>query len=245
MKIALCMSGHARTYAQTFETWRDNLLAHHDVDVFFHVWDTLGPRTYGRGAPGHSGIEQSELLNLDHLINIWHPTLAIMDKYVYFHQHFDTKSAKWYRTREALGLRDIDRPLGNMSMYYKWRECNNLRLRHAEQHNITYDMVIRSRPDIALREQLPAECFHNNSVTYIPIAGSWAENEISDYITLGTSEQLNHWCSIYDQLDEKYTSALESNDFTKALYPHKLFYHHFVDHNQPFKQVPINCEIIR
>lgn len=245
MKIALCMSGHARTHMETYEFWRDNLMLHHDVDVFFHLWDTLGPRQMGGGLDGLSGVLPSDPLNRHDVERLWQPKQLWVDSYAYFHERFRVQADRWYKTRFALGLRDIDRPLANFSMYYKWWACNDMKNRHAEQHNIQYDMVIRTRPDIALLAPLPETCFVDQSKTYVPIEGSYAHDEISDYIVIGTNEQINHWCNIYDQIDLKYDKALADGDFTKALYPHKLFYYHFVEHNQPFESIDINCKIFR
>jgi hypothetical protein len=245
MKIALCMSGHARTYVRTFEFWRDNLLLHHDVDVFFHLWDTVGPREMGGGLDGKSGVERSSLIDVEHITSLWQPKKIAVEQYMYFHSVFESRSRKWYHTRNGLGLRTIDRPLANMSMYYKWRACNDMKNQYMIANNVSYDMVIRSRPDIALRSPLPEECFTDQSYTYTPRNGSWGYDEISDYMVIGTNKQLDHWCKIYDQIDEKYENALHDGDFTKALYPHKLFYYHFVEHDQPFKQLDIHCDIIR
>lgn len=245
MKVALCMSGHARTHYKTYGFWRDHLLAHHDVDVFFHLWDTIGPREMGGGLDGQAGVEVSPLADIQHIKNLWQPKRIAVDHYVYFHSRFNAQADRWYKTRWALGLRDIDRPLANFSMYYKWRACNDMKNQYAKEHDIKYDVVIRSRPDIALFDTIPDECFTDPSQTYVPIKGSWSPNEISDYMTIGTPEQLDHWCKIYEQVDEKYERSVAEGDFTKALYPHKLFYYHFTEHNQPFKQIDINCEIIR
>lgn len=244
MKIALCMSGHARTHFKTYGHWRDNLLAHHDVDVFFHLWDTIGPRDM-HTKTGHSGVEPSLPVDVERINQLWQPKQIVIDSYMYFHSRFEAQADRWYKMRAALGLRDIDRPLANISMYYKWRACNDMKNWYAAQHDLNYDMVIRSRPDIALFDKIPHECFTDQSSTYIPVAGSWAPDEISDYITMGTTEQINHWCKVYEQIDEKYEKAVADGDFTKALYPHKLFYYHFTEHNQPFKALDIKCEIIR
>ena len=38
MKIALCLSGQARSFEQGYEYYKKNLLDHYDVDVFIHTW---------------------------------------------------------------------------------------------------------------------------------------------------------------------------------------------------------------
>jgi hypothetical protein len=39
MKIALCLSGQARSWKQGYEYYKRNLLDRYDVDVFIHTWD--------------------------------------------------------------------------------------------------------------------------------------------------------------------------------------------------------------
>ena len=41
MKIALCLSGQARSYEKGYEYHKKNLLDHYDVDVFYHTWRPL------------------------------------------------------------------------------------------------------------------------------------------------------------------------------------------------------------
>lgn len=38
MKIALCLSGQARSFRQGYEYYKHNLLNHCDVDVYIHTW---------------------------------------------------------------------------------------------------------------------------------------------------------------------------------------------------------------
>jgi hypothetical protein len=42
MKIALCFSGQARAVKSGYEYYKQNLLDHYDVDVFFHTWNFSG-----------------------------------------------------------------------------------------------------------------------------------------------------------------------------------------------------------
>lgn len=38
MKIALCLSGQARSYKEGYKYYLENLLKHHKVDVYIHTW---------------------------------------------------------------------------------------------------------------------------------------------------------------------------------------------------------------
>ena len=43
MKIALCLSGEARSFKQGYEYHKKNLLDHYDVDVYIHAWTLPEP----------------------------------------------------------------------------------------------------------------------------------------------------------------------------------------------------------
>lgn len=243
MKIALCFSGHARTHQQTFFGWEKYLLSQYDVDVFFHLWDTTGLKdfnaiTTSSGVISGDGVTKNQF-------NRWNPKDIAIDNLEPIEPYFRAITDKWYTERARLGLRDIDRPMANAAMYYKWLACNQMKNRSEVENGSRYDIVIRTRPDIELMGPLPIEIFTDTSSVYIPTSGSWAPDEISDYMTIGTPEQLDVWCSIFSELESKYHRALVEGDFTRCLYPHKLFYYHFLYHALPYRELNIACEICR
>jgi len=42
MKIAICLSGHLRTFDKTFRSIKEKLLDVYDCDVFISTWNNLG-----------------------------------------------------------------------------------------------------------------------------------------------------------------------------------------------------------
>ncbi len=43
MKLALCLSGHLRTFDQVFQNLKENVLDRYNPDVFLHTWtDSFG-----------------------------------------------------------------------------------------------------------------------------------------------------------------------------------------------------------
>jgi len=246
MKLALCMSGHARTYDKTYQHWYDNLLSKFDVDVYFSIWDTIGPRDMASdGRDFQSGVIDSCLVDQEHIRRIWHPKKLDIEFYKNLHDTFLSRANKWYDVRDQHALRTIDRPLANFSMYYKWNRCFNMMETTMIDEGIHYDVVIRSRPDISLLGQMPIQTFIDPSYVYVPMAGSWGGDEISDYLTIGTVDQMRQYCDLYNQLDDVFNWAVEDGDFTKALYPHRLFHFHILRSGMKYQQINIPCEIIR
>ncbi len=246
MRIALLMSGHARTYDRTHWGWYDYLMSEFDTDVYMSLWDTTGPRHMAPdGRDFQSGVEESALLNYSDICEIWQPTAIEVHPYALRHQTFLDRAMQWYEVRDRLGLRTIDRPLANFSMYYQWNNCFTLMEETSKRIGVEYDMVIRSRPDILLSGPIPPEAFLDPKYVYVPTAGGWGGDEISDYMTIGTVDQIRKYCDLYNQLDDIFEWAVQDGDFTKALYPHRLFHFHIINSGMQYKQIDIPCEIVR
>ena len=241
MKLALMMSGHPRLYDDTFSSWNTNLFTHHDVDIFFHMWETRG---YKDASMIHAGgIVQDTLVDINHLRKIWNPTKLVMETYNDYHEQFVEYTNQWFALRDKFGLLEAHRPISNTSMYYKWWACNQLRLEYEIQTSTKYDCVILSRPDIYLEDELPSEIFENQPKLYFGCAG-WSSSVqadfLSDFIVAGNSECMSYWCSIYPNLDQKLMESLKLEDFDMVLNPHKLFHHHAMTAPMPFDELFIN-----
>lgn len=243
MKIALCMSGHIRTFDKTYQSWYDNLISQYNTDLYLHLWDSVGPKDMSQhNLDFKSGVDQSNMFNVENFVKTYGTSVnysLFVESYDVHYQKFSDRAVSWYEQRDKQGLRTIDRPLANFSMYYKWYKCNEL-IEYKD-----YDLVIRTRPDIALNSRLPIECFVDSSQMYIPVAGSWGGDEISDYMTIGTQEQITKFCDLYNNLDEMYECAVANGDFTKVLYPHRMFHFWMERQNLNYKACDINCEIVR
>lgn len=245
MKLCLCMSGHARSILQTHEGWNNHLLSKFDVDVFMHLWDTVGPRNKEiSNTDNQSGVlDDSPKIDVNEIIRIWNPLHIVVEPYQPRHTTFEERVKPWYIKRNELNERLIDRPLSNFAMYYKWWACNQLKCSEEKLWSKKYDLVIRTRPDMNLTGPIPLDVI-NSDFAYIPKSGGWHSDEISDFMTIGTSAQIDLYCEIYNQLDQKFNDAVAEGDFSKALYPHRLFYWHFKNNGIPFKEIDIPCLIL-
>ncbi len=243
-KIALMMSGHPRIYDEVFASWETNLLAHHEVDVFFHVWETRGSKNNSV-----AGIDQSALVRINRIIEIWNPTKIVMETYGDYHDQFTEQAKRWIDLRDKFGLLEAHRPVSNISMYYKWWACNQLRLNYQTETSTEYDCVILSRPDIYLKSGLPPKLFENQPKlcfgtagwSHVSMVGHERNGYLSDFVVAGDSECMTYWCDIYPKLDQKITESLELGDFDLVLNPHKLFYRHASTAPMPFQQLFIDA----
>lgn len=125
MRIALCLSGQARSYKKAHEYVNKNLLRHFEVDVFVHTWRPVYSRAHF-----YTNLQETySPINLVMDENL--PPETNSDLFVPNHSHpanFCT------------------------SMFYSIYKSNDLRVKHELLNNIKYDFVIRSRFDLALNK---------------------------------------------------------------------------------------------
>lgn len=260
MKIALCLSGHARTHETVHKFWQKNLFAPehgHDVDVFIHTWDTIGPRWFGDGrseamnplprADFHSGIVESPPFDINSMRDLWNPISMVVEDYEQYHDSFANDVIPVLEERNR---RDIPagfehhHPLSVRSMLYKRAKCNELKTQYEVLTGIEYDLVIQARPDVALTEPLSQVVmntkdrifFHNSrSVTREP--------EICDFGAIGTSLRVNFYCDLYYVLDNELRNVGE--DFFQFLNPHKMYVRYFLRNHMNYEERDLGLCIVR
>jgi hypothetical protein len=88
MKIALCLSGQARSFRQGHEYFNRNLFAHYDVDVYIHTWqfddvqqliDLYHPVAHKIDAP--LNVDCSKYTNVEGIKTHLHPQIATYSMY--------------------------------------------------------------------------------------------------------------------------------------------------------------------
>lgn len=260
MRIALCLSGHSRTHETVYKFWLKNLMARehgHDVDVFMHLWDTVGPRWFGEGHSEsmsplprpdfHSGIIKSDPTDLNSVKKLWLPVSMVVENYDEYHNSFICEVKPVLDERDRRGIPagfEHHHPLSVRSMLYKRMKCNDLKTEHEIRTGLDYDVVIQARPDVALTVPLSPEIlnttdrimFHNSrSVTKDP--------EICDFGAVGTSNRVNFYCDLYHELDNEL--KLVGDDFFQFLNPHKMYVKYFEHNHMAYEERDLGLCIVR
>jgi len=127
MKIAICVSGQARNFKQSYESLKTHLLDKYDCDVYFHTWKSINFESTNFGF----GNTRYSLTDNDYkdLIQLYKPKNYIIEKPIVF----DASEYKCPIWRQ---------PLNNtLSMFYSIYKSTQL----IEE---TYDYIIRTRFDL-------------------------------------------------------------------------------------------------
>lgn len=218
MKIAICLSGHMRTYKLCYQSLKDEFI-NHEVDYYIHTWDNIG-----FGAV-NSPIDTDHKIDLLDVKNIYKPKKFVVEKYPY-----EVDISKYLNPN----ILQVDH---EKIRIYSMIKKINLCLKLVEQIN-KYDLVVRIRPDIIFRKiNLSDIVLDKINIQYQHWGDFWNEKfpyMINDYFAIGTPDLMIHYSNLFDYIEE-YTKTL-------PFHPEVLFGYHNKDKTH---FMDVKLEIVR
>jgi len=193
MKIALCLSGQARSVEQTYwSSIKPNILDLGNVDVFIHTWalDKSQIGKYFLAAGVHHVGEPLEADLIEKTLEVYNPTKSLVEP----QQDFLTIP---HEPRHMPGFRSEL----VYSMFYSIYQSNLLKVQHEQEMGIVYDWVIRSRFDISTPSGPLLLSTLDNSNLYIPTGGFDTVNGYLDSLAYSNSNNMNKYSDIFNHLD--------------------------------------------
>lgn len=191
--VALLFGGHLRTFQ--YQNILNRFLkplreAGYTPHLFFSLWDTEGHRNhqfYGE-------------LYLDFIRSLPETKTILLQPFdrKYFVDKYN--SDDWKRRKH---LSD-DKTCGDsVSMWYRLWHCWKEMAVYMKLYNISYDLVVRIRPDVLFDDvfdkSIFEECIRDKCI-YIPRwHGKWFEvsHTITDYFAIGDYESMKNYFSVY------------------------------------------------
>jgi hypothetical protein len=181
-KIALLLSGQARSWQKGYEYHKKNLLDHYDVDVYFHTW--LDDNNTHEEIAKLYNAKEYRLTDLNNLDKI----LENVDK-----TYPNTPSPQFPPRNTWLMF---------SSLYESYRALASVR------EFYDYDVVIRSRFDYALNVQLPYEDVIVGKV-YVPSDRMTPNHDFcADMFAFGTSKVMANYCTTIVSLPDFYNKGV-------------------------------------
>jgi hypothetical protein len=186
MKVALCISGHTRTFEDCFPNIKKYILDKYNPDVFISTWTDKG--YWSRGS---KGFNDSEKADINKVIVLYNPVTIDVEDYSKFEENFKLLS-KFFENKL---YQEWVRPINIISMWYKIWKCNKIKENYMDENFVYYDLVIRIRFDILFDKELP---FINNKILVYHNVGD--SDLIGDSFFMGNNKQMNKMCALYENL---------------------------------------------
>jgi SAM-dependent methyltransferase len=172
MRVAICLSGHLRTFKETFESLRANILSRLNCDIFVHSWNDAG----------------TNLQAIRKLYELYRPVKCVMENKIVFNNKTHPLSFK------------TDHDKNIISMFYKIKACNDLKSQYEKENNFKYDIVFRCRFDALYNHTFEDNELKNLDGVYFPRTGHFGG--INDQFAFGNSNNMDVYSSVYDKLEE-------------------------------------------
>lgn len=175
MKIAILLSGQFRNCIQCMDNMHRYLIDKYDADVFINSYYDSQPEE-----------------NTEEVIERFKPVkynVSRMPEELLNVSETHHKYPKYSETEGSVG-RNI------FVSWYSVKNVNLLRKEYEKETGITYDVIIKTRFDLNLLEDVPIV---ENYDLNIPI-GYDHRDGCNDLLSFGNSDNMDKYCSLYDYL---------------------------------------------
>lgn len=216
MRFAICISGLARTYLRTYDSFMRNVVGplkeRGEVDIFISIWDTtdlsaLSPRA-----------AQENKVDVNEIIQLYKPISIDIEHFPSLRDSFrlDRLSSGGYYTRSVVK----DGILTAAPAQYKVLRANDLKCVHEQMGGFTYDLVVRTRFDVEITELKVDEmdltkvnCLYDH------------DGLVGDYFYIANSGVMDRLAKLY--INYPHLLIIEGNDMG----PERTLKHHMVREN--------------
>ncbi|MFI5405224.1 MAG: hypothetical protein ACHQ1D_01790 [Nitrososphaerales archaeon] len=231
MRVALCISGQARTWKRCYQTWLDSVSHLGEVDIFYHLWnyDTLPSQA--------SSITLAELPdiplsreNLQELYVTLKPKkYLVQPKRFYPKPKVEHQIAWWTRNQ-----------------FYSMKRAAFLKRSYEIENNFEYDIVCRLRTDLILNYKVPNEKLDpNTAYTCVNhFDTEYNTYRIGDIYFYADSFTYDQMANFYDCFD--YVDALDVVPTATIDYPPEVAFYYYLKSLGIFNhQIYVDSKIAR
>lgn len=203
MRTALCISGLPRRVKQGFITMKKYVIEPYNPDIFLHLWTHDIHKREAKLLPISNGeilaeqIDQVKELYFEHKVR----QCVTVTPDPYF-------KLNWYKAAELEHetLRWVRH--NSVSMFHGIHECNKLKQSVEQEEGFKYDMVVRARTDLSIKDPTFKLKLVPNTIT-IPTHPELNPGFLGyqDMIAYGPSAAMDYYCDLYTKFRElqKYT----------------------------------------
>lgn len=239
MKIALCISGQMRTFEECYPKLKENIINVLKPDIFIHAWSNAGIST--KTNKENNKRFTDKIVTYDILNKLYKPKKCIIEK---FKPHY-TDELKNIKVPEILKIKEPRHYKGTLPMFYKIYECNNLKKKWEQKNNFLYDIVIRFRPDLIIKEKIPNKIFNHPHIIWFSDYKINTSSQVSDKFAISDSINMNYYSSVWKYLPKYWKNPLGNGQQKNHRVGERLLKYHLKRQNLTLKPFNTICYIKR
>ena len=124
------MIGHMRSYKYNYESLQKYILNNNKYDIFIHTWKYKYPQTPSWSDKYYTKINREEKIDRAKIISYYNPKILLLE---------EQKNIKCEKKHDNISI--------NFQLYALNRLVYEFN-KYIEKHEIKYDIIIKTRPDI-------------------------------------------------------------------------------------------------
>jgi hypothetical protein len=219
MKVAICLSGHLRTYKKTHDSFKSRLENLYDSKVFIHTWDNY--------SSGRGDISTSSKIDIEDVKSTYSPADLIVEP----QRHFELKDHPTLRTTP-------NPPANVVSKWYSSKKSFELCKNWENKNNEKFDVIVSCRSDMLFHENVTL--LKDPGIVYTPGGNGGPPGTIHDYFAFGDSGVMGTYFDVYDKFDS-IVSELNVSRFRAE----EVITHHLLTNRVPIKYCYIEYSLCR
>lgn len=193
MKVAVLLSGMLRNFEHTYPSFKKYIIDELNPDIFFS------------GFPNKNGIEYCK----DKIENLWNPKRYEIREY---NSEFRKKICR-DEQKYLSNKRYETTPNTFISGVYNIKRCNDIKNQYQEENNVTYDFIIRVRPEVYFTKSISTDEIDFAKSGKVLIPNEWDFKSIhpmavSDCIAISNKSSMDKYCKLYDHFDDYYEMGI-------------------------------------
>lgn len=238
MRAAILLQGDPR-FCSEFDLFLTNLHGYDEVDWFMYMWKDSPPTANLLAGTGHQVVAPAwQHVDKDWALNKFKELLPKNHKIISL-ELADQNSVKTFPITENFAQETIQSNV--WKMWYSQYMANQLKIQHEKENNFTYDVVIRTRPDVSLSDKLDLQYvfeqlkLEGNTVIIPQNKRCGYGVYICDLFGISTSANMNVYSDLYNQ-------ALDHHSRGVIFHPETMLARHLEFNNLRYTTLGFNIE---
>ena len=219
-------------------------MQHNDVDVFIHTWfdpENLSTQSVIPGRESHT----LDSLAIEKLQRYYKPKKILVEKPKTWKRSYGFPNKcftnAWTWALEVQGGLDVAKEYINNtthSMFYSMMMANLIKEQYSAETGVEYDLVIRNRIDYSPHVVLNLNDISIDDDTLVYQDLNQPDGMISDWFGMGTTNTMNVFCGVYNQIGQLIRQSSEVDGF----WCNELLLKHHIENNK-IKRAPVDFQV--
>jgi hypothetical protein len=199
-----------RSYKNCFDYLEENLIQRLNPDIFIHTWSNQG--SVSRKEEPYTNDPHDYTVNQSEIKKLYRAEKVVVEEFEEsFYKRIDNISVPDDIEQHESYTKSI------LPLFYKMYKCNELKKKKENEGDFRYDVVIITRPDIAVLNPLPQKVLNNPQFLWeLRDDNTRGSHVVDDLYVASSSKNIDYYTSIFNRLN-KYWQKVTKKEYSKEI----------------------------